>query len=162
MKEIGEVSAIVGYNKQYEICALELYEALLNNQFEKIELASNKYKKLDDVLIVNKDFVIAYQVKDIGANFTYHNFINSDTTSLFEGCFNDWKSLKCEYPNKKIIACYLSNQKPSRHDTIESCSKEKSPCFKQFKEEFWEKINSNKLDSNSIPTGWINTFSLAP
>ncbi len=36
MKEAGEVSAIVGYNKQYEICALEIYESLLNNQLEKV------------------------------------------------------------------------------------------------------------------------------
>ncbi|PKP43572.1 MAG: hypothetical protein CVT95_12075, partial [Bacteroidetes bacterium HGW-Bacteroidetes-12] len=108
MKEAGEVSAIIGYNKQYEICAVELYQALLDEQLEKVEFASNKYVKLDDVLLINKDRVIAYQVKDIGTNFSYSNFIKSDTISLFEGCFNDWKSLKSEYPNKEIIACYVS------------------------------------------------------
>lgn len=158
MKEAGEVSAIIGYNKQYEICAVELYQALLDEQLEKVEFASNKYVKLDDVLLINKDRVIAYQVKDIGTNFSYSNFIKSDTISLFEGCFNDWKSLKSEYPNKEIIACYVSNQKPSSHDVIKSFSGENSPSFKQFKQEFWEKLNSKELDMNSISTGWKSTF----
>ena len=158
MKEIGEVSAIVGYNKQYEICALEIYEALLDNQLVKVEFASNKYEKLDDVLIINKDSIIAYQVKDIGANFTYSNFTTSDTTSLFEGCFNDWKLLRSEYPNKEITACYVSNQKPSSHDKINSFSEENLPSFKKFKDEFWEKINSNELDLDSISNGWKRTF----
>lgn len=158
MKEPGEVSAIVGYNKQYEICALEIYEALLDNQLVKVEFASNKYEKLDDVLIINKDSIIAYQVKDIGVNFTYSYFTTSDTTSLFEGCFNDWKSLRSEYPNKEITACYVSNQKPSSHDKINSFSEENLPSFKKFKDEFWEKINSNELDLDSISNGWKRTF----
>jgi len=158
MKEAGEVSAIIGYNKQYEICAVELYQALLDEQLEKVEFASNKYVKLDDVLLINKDRVIAYQVKDIGTNFSYSNFIKSDTISLFEGCFKDWKSLKSEYPNKEIMACYVSNQKPSSHDAIKSFSEENSPSFKQFKQEFWEKLNSKELDVNSISTGWKSTF----
>lgn len=158
MKEIGEVSAIVGYHKQYEICALELYESLLNNQLEKIEFASNKYKKLDDVLIINRDYVIAYQIKDLGTNLTYNNFTKSDTLSLFQGCFSDWKTLKREYPKKKIIARYVSNQKSSSHDTVKSFSEKGLPSFREFKREFWDKLNSKELDVNSIPGGWKAVF----
>jgi hypothetical protein len=60
IKDIGEVSAIVGYYKQYEICALEIYDALLNNQLEGVEFASKELKKLDDILIICKEYVLAY------------------------------------------------------------------------------------------------------
>lgn len=51
MKQFGEIPAIIGYNKQYEVCAIEIYEELLNNDLEWVEFASNDAGKLDDVLI---------------------------------------------------------------------------------------------------------------
>lgn len=158
MKEVGEVSAIIGYNKQYEICAIEIYESLLNNKLELVEFASNNYKKLDDVLIINKDTVLAYQVKDIGSNFTYLDFVSSDTISLLKGCFDDWRSLKNQFPDKQINACYVSNQNPSSHDRIKSFSQEKLPSFKDFKEEFWDKLKSEQLELTSISKGWKSVF----
>jgi len=47
-KSTGEVSAIYGYKKQYEICAVEIYDALRDNQLVGVEFASSELSKLDD------------------------------------------------------------------------------------------------------------------
>jgi len=101
MKTTGEVSAIVGYNKQYEVFAIEIYEALLNNRLEWVEFASSEVGKLDDVYIGCIDEIKAYQVKDIISNFTFSKFVNSKTESIFKGCFKGWKNLVIKYPDKK-------------------------------------------------------------
>ena len=116
MKTSGEVSAIFGFNKQYEIFAIEIYEALLNEKLEWVEFASNDIGKLDDVFIGCKDEIKAFQVKDISSNFTFSKFINSDTESIFKGCFKGWKNLTVNFPDMKIDAKYISNEKPSKND----------------------------------------------
>ena len=82
MKSKGEVAAIYGYNKQYEVFAIEIYESLLNNQLEWLELASRDVGKLDDVYIGCKDEIKAYQVKDVKGNLTFFKFFYSDTTRI--------------------------------------------------------------------------------
>ncbi|WP_339841630.1 ATP-binding protein [uncultured Maribacter sp.] len=153
IKNTGEVSAIVGYYKQYEICALEIYDALLNNQLEEVEFASKELKKLDDILIICKNYVLAYQVKDITENFTYKSFLNSDN-NLFKGSFEDFSLLKSKYPNKEIRAYYISNQKPSSHDKIQSFSGVDKPHFKKFKSFFWDEINDSSKSLHSFSSDW--------
>lgn len=155
IKDVGEVSAIVGYYKQYEICALEIYDALLNNQLEGVEFASQKLKKLDDILIICKEYVLAYQVKDLAENFTYNSFLNSES-NLFKGSFEDFSVLKSKYPNKEIRAYYLSNQKPSSHDKILSHTGVDKLHFKKFKSFFWDKINDSSKPLNSFSSDWTS------
>ena len=154
MKSPGEVSAIYGYNKQYEVFAIEIYEALLNNKFEWVEFASNEVGKLDDVYIGCIDEIKAFQVKDYKTNFTFSKFINSETESIFQGCFKGWKKLIIKYPDKKINAKYISNEIPSKNDKIESFKGESKPSFNGFLQNFWNVIRVN----NTIPKGWENVF----
>lgn len=154
MKSPGEVSAIYGYNKQYEVFAIEIYDALLNNKFEWVEFASNKVGKLDDVYIGCIDEIKAYQVKDIKTNFTFSKFVNSDTESIFQGCFQGWKKLVAKYPDKKIDAKYISNETPSMNDRIESYNGSPKPSFLDFKLNFWDVVKSN----NVVPKAWETVF----
>ncbi len=154
MKVTGEVSAIFGYNKQYEVFAIEIYEALLNNKFEWVEFASNEVGKLDDVYIGCIDEIKAYQVKDVKTNFTFSKFVNSDTESIFQGCFQGWKKLVLKYPDKKINAKYISNEIPSKDDKIKTFKGNPKPSFIDFKQNFWDVIRKN----NKIPEGWGNVF----
>jgi len=154
MKTTGEVSAIVGYNKQYEVFAIEIYESLLNNKFEWVEFASNEVGKLDDVYIGCIDEIKAYQVKDVKTNFTFSKFVNSETESVFQGCFQGWKNLVVKYPDKKIDAKYISNEIPSKSDKIESFNGISKPSFIDFKYNFWDVIRKN----NAIPKGWETVF----
>jgi len=157
IKDVGEVSAIVGYLKQYEICALEIYDALRDNRFEGVEFASKDLKKLDDVLIVCSDYVLAYQVKDLSSNFTYHSLLNKDD-GLLKGSFEDYSVLKSKYPNKEIRAFYISNQKPSSHDKIKVYEGVKKLNFKEFKKEFWDKFNDPSFSFESISKEWEPIF----
>jgi hypothetical protein len=158
MKSPGEVSAIYGYNKQYNIFAVEIYEALLNNELEWVELASNDAGKLDDVLVGLKKDVKAYQVKDIVGNLTYQKFINSDTESIFKGCYKGWLSLKQKYPDKKISAKYISNEIPSSSDKILKFIGLNPPSFKEFNQLFWNRIRNGNLEIDTIPSEWKEVF----
>jgi len=158
MKGTGETAAIYGYNKQYEIFANEIYNSLLNNNFEWVEFASSDAGKLDDVLISGKNELKAFQVKDIATNLTYSKFTKSSTESIFEGCFKGWESLKTIYPDKKIIAKYISNEKASNNDKIEGITTSRDVSFNDFIKDFWEKIRLEDINENSIPSEWRNVF----
>lgn len=157
MKSPGEVAAIYGYNKQYEIFAIEIYESLLNNQLEWLELASGDVGKLDDVYIVCKDEIKAYQVKDVKGNLTFLKFFYSDTESIFQGCFRGWKVLKLNNPNHFINTKYISNEIPSKNDKIDSFDGSIKPSFSDFRENFWNYIKKSNSE-NIIPIGWENVF----
>ncbi|WP_183562537.1 hypothetical protein [Mucilaginibacter sp. SP1R1] len=102
LKTPGEVAAIAGYFFQYDIFATEIYNQLLENDLEWVEFANNGAGKLDDVLLGTSDKVIAYQVKQIGSsNFSYHDFTQSDTESIFQGVYKGWQSVKTKYPENK-------------------------------------------------------------
>ncbi|MDY3318731.1 ATP-binding protein [Riemerella anatipestifer] len=155
-KQPGEISAIIGYNKQYEICAIEIYQELLNNNLEWVEFASNNAGKLDDVLIGCKNYIKAFQVKDIDGNITYSKLITpskKNGKSIIEGCFEGWKNLKNKY-NKDIIGKYISNEKPSSHDKITLFKGDEKPSFSVFLIKFWNFLKMNPieiLDNNWIP-----------
>ena len=149
MKQSGEISAIIGYNKQYEVCAIEIYKELLNNNLEWVEFASNNSGKLDDVLIGCKDYIKAFQVKDIDGNFTYSKLITPSKEmgkSIIDGCFEGWKSLKNKY-NKDIIGKYISNEKPSSHDKITLFKGDEKPSFSVFLTKFWNFLKMNPIES---------------
>lgn len=158
MKSPGEVAAIYGYNKQYNVFAVEIYEALLNNELEWVELASNNAGKLDDVLIGSKKDIKAYQVKDIIGNLTYQKFTGSETESIFKGCYKGWAKLKEKYPEKKISAKYISNELPSSNDKILKFIGLKSPSFKEFYQLFWNRIKNENLYIDTIPSEWKEVF----
>lgn len=158
MKSSGEVAAIYGYNKQYNVFAVEIYNALLNNDLEWLELASNDAGKLDDVLIGSKKDIKAFQVKDITGNLTYQKFINSETESIFKGCFRGWVKLKEKYPEKKISAKYISNERPSSNDKILKFIGLESPSFKEFYQLFWNRIKNENLEIDTISLEWKEVF----
>ena len=158
MKSSGEVAAIYGYNKQYNVFAVEIYNSLLNNDLEWVELASNDAGKLDDVLIGSKNDIKAYQVKDITGNLTYQKFIDSETESIFKGCYKGWIKLKEKYPEKKISAKYISNELPSSSDKILKFTGSKAPSFKEFNQLFWNKIKKENLEIDDIPSEWKEVF----
>lgn len=158
MKQSGEISAIIGYNKQYEVCAIEIYEELLNNNLEWVEFASNNAGKLDDVLIGCKSYIKAFQVKDIDANMTYSKLITPSKEhgkSIIEGCFEGWKNLKNQY-NKEIIGKYISNEKPSSHDKITLFKGSKKPSFSVFIIKFWDYLKMNPIEN--LDDGWMPIF----
>ncbi|MFH6935243.1 hypothetical protein [Flavobacterium sp. FlaQc-30] len=158
MKSSGEVAAIFGYNKQYNVFAVEIYDSLLNNDLEWVELASNDAGKLDDVLIGSKKEVKAYQVKDITGNLTYQKFTDSDTESIFKGCYKGWLYLKEKYPEKKILAKYISNELPSSSDKISKFIGTKTPSFKEFIQLFWNRIKIENLEVDEISSQWKEVF----
>ena len=154
----GEEYAIKGYNKQYEVCAIEIYEELLNNNLEWVEFASANAGKLDDVLIGCKKYIKAFQVKDIDESITYTKLITPSKKhgkSILEGCFEGWKNLKNQY-NKEIIGKYISNEKPSSHDKISLFKDSKKPSFSDFIIKFWEYLKKNPIES--LDNAWMPIF----
>ncbi|SFH81845.1 NACHT domain-containing protein [Halpernia frigidisoli] len=158
MKQLGEISAIVGYNKQFEVCAIEIYEELLNNNLEWIEFASATAGKIDDVLIGCKDYIKAFQVKDVSSNLTYSNLTTPKKNagkSIIEGCFEGWKNLKGEY-SEVILAKYISNEKASTKDKIDLYKGDIKPSFSNFLDCFWNYLKSYPLDT--LEENWIPVF----
>lgn len=155
----GEVAAISGYFKQYEVFATNIYDNLLNNKIEWVELASSKAGKLDDILIGLDTRIIAYQVKNISSSkFSFSSFISSETESIIEGAFKGWKKLKNQYPNHKIDAKLLTSQSPSEDDRIISYKGNPKPSFKKFITNFWNKIKFENYILKSIPLAWKPVF----
>ncbi|MCG2461064.1 hypothetical protein K8352_09925 [Flavobacteriaceae bacterium F89] len=155
----GEVAAIAGYFKQYEVFATNIYDYLLNNKIEWIELACSEAGKLDDVLIGLDDKIIAYQVKNIASSkFSFSSFTSSETESILEGSFIGWKKLKNQYPNHKIDAKLVTSQRPSENDRIASYRGNPKPTFKKFISNFWSKIKSGNYTLDNLPLAWKAVF----
>ncbi|NRR93170.1 ATP-binding protein [Winogradskyella undariae] len=155
----GEVPAIAGYFKQYEIFATNIYDNLLNNKIEWVELASSEAGKLDDVLIGLDDKIIAYQVKNISSSkFSYSSFTSSETESILKGAFKGWLKIKNEYPNHIIDAKIVTNQSPSDNDRIAAYKGIQKPSFKKFNSNFWNKIKSEVYTLKNIPSVWHPVF----
>lgn len=155
----GEVSAIAGYFKQYEIFATQIYDSLLNHDIEWVELASSEAGKLDDVLIGLNNKIIAYQIKNISSSkFSYLTFTSSETESILEGSFKGWLKLKFEYPNHKIDAKIITTQSVSENDRIVSYKGAQKPTFKEFYSNFWSKIKSKDYTLHNIPLAWIPVY----
>ncbi|MEJ5144737.1 ATP-binding protein [Sphingobacterium sp. MYb388] len=158
-KTPGEVSALAGFFFQYEIFATEIYNHLLESNLEWVEFASNTAGKLDDVLLGVEDKVIAFQVKQISnSNFSYHDFVNSETQSIFQGLFKGWKSFKSKYHNKKIDARFITTQDISANDQIKAYVGKKKPSFENFIVNFWTPIQKGIYNSISIPKVWQVVF----
>ena len=155
----GEVAAISGYFKQYEIFATNIYDSLLDNKIEWIELASSEAGKLDDVLIGLDDRVVAYQVKNISSSkFSFSSFTSSETEGILEGSFKGWKKLKKQYPDIKIDAKLVTSQSPSEDDRILSYKGSPKPSFKKFISNFWDKVRLGNYTLHNIPSTWIPVF----
>lgn len=149
MSTSGEIAAIGGYYKQYDIAAWEIYSSLIAEKLEWVHLAAKDVENLDDILIGRKDKILAYQVKDRSSSFTYGSLINSED-NLLKKMFSGWNKLKAQYPQKIIDVRLLTTQPISEHDSIKSYSGRKKPNFKQFLDKYWGKI---KLDQ-AIPISW--------
>lgn len=155
----GEVAAISGYFKQYEVFATHIYDNLLNNKIEWIELASSEAGKLDDVLIGLDDKIIAYQVKNItSSKLSYSFFTSSKTESILFGSFKGWSKIKNQYPTYKIDAKIVTTQSPSEDDKIVSYKGTSKPSFKKFVTNFWNKIKSGNYTIKNIPSTWQPVF----
>ncbi|MBJ2173628.1 AAA-like domain-containing protein [Aureibaculum sp. A20] len=155
----GEVAAISGYYKQYEIFATKIYDYLLNDEIEWVELASSEVGKLDDVLIGLENKIIAYQVKNISSSkFSYSSFIFSETESILEGSFKGWLKIKTQYPNHILEAKIVTTQSPSEDDRITAYKGASKPSFKKFCSNFWNKIKSGKYNLENIPLAWQPVF----
>ncbi len=149
MNVSGELAAIGGYYTQYDIAAWEIYSNLVNEKLEWIHLAAKEVGNLDDVLIGLKDRVLACQVKDRAGSFTYSSLISSHD-DLLKKMFSGWKSLKRNYPDKKIDVRLLNTQTLSENDLIQSYAGDKKPNFKVFLFNYWIKIKQN----NGISELW--------
>jgi|GEM_PF-4336492 len=155
LKTPGEVAAIAGYFFQYHIFATEIYNQLLENDLEWVEFASNGAGKLDDVLLGTSDKVIAYQVKQIGSsNFSYHDFTQSDTESIFQGVYKGWQSVKANYPEKQIDARFITTQSVSAHDSITAYDGKPKPSLEKFIANFWVPLQRGTYDATTIPKVW--------
>jgi len=158
-KTPGEVAALAGYFFQYEIFATEIYNHLLENDLEWVEFASSAAGKLDDVLLGVAEKVIAYQVKQISSsNFSYHEFMHSDTESIFQGLFKGWKIFKNKYPGKVIDARFITTQGVSAHDLITAFAGMQKPSFEKFLANFWLPVQKGTYTSLNLPKVWQPVF----
>ncbi|RLJ75129.1 NACHT domain-containing protein [Pedobacter alluvionis] len=158
-KTPGEVAAIASYFFQYGIFATEIYNHLLQNDLQWIEFASNGAGKLDDVLLGTDTKVIAYQIKEIGSsNFSYTQFTQSDTDSIFQGVFKGWQSIKTKYLGKEIDARFVTTQQVSEGDSITAFDGRPKPSFAKFIANFWQPIQKGAYNENSIPKVWQPVF----
>lgn len=138
IKDIGEVSSIVGYYKQYEICALEIYDALLNNQLEGVEFASKELKKLDDILIICKEYDIKGQFGaghgNADAGFDSKDFLRSGAYKEINAniCFNNQSfNIFPVGPNRSVLIISVGN--PISTSVLATFSTNKvGPQMKQF------------------------------
>ncbi len=158
-KTPGEVAAIASYFFQYGIFATEIYNHLLENNLQWIEFASNNAGKLDDVLLGTDSKVIAYQVKEIGSsNFSYTQFTQSNTESIFQGVFKGWKSLKQQYQGKEIDARFITTQQVSDSDSITTFDGRSKPSFSKFIKNLWLPIQKGTYSVTTIPSAWKPVF----
>lgn len=154
-KTVGEVSAISGYDFQYEIFATEIYNCLLNNDVLWIEFASEDTGKLDDVLIGLEDRILAYQIKEISSsNFTYSQFTTSETESILQGAFKGWKKLKDNDLSIKVDARFITTQAVSENDSINSAIGKAKPTSEKFIRNFWLPMQNGKYTLDTLPIVW--------
>lgn len=144
----GEIAAIGGYFRQYDIAAWEIYSSLVNENLDWIQLAAQDTGNLDDVLIGLKDKILAFQVKDRSDSFTYSSLTNKKD-NLLKKMFIGWKALRQQYPEKTTDVRLLTTQTISEHDVIKSVPGSKKPSFKTFLDKYWNRIRQKLVPSNS-------------
>lgn len=149
MSTVGEIAAIGGYYKQYDIAAWEIYSSLVNESLEWVHLGAEGVGNLDDILIGLKDKILAYQVKDKSASFTYASLTNLQE-NILKKMFFGWKTLREQHPQKKIDVRLLTTQPISEHDILRAYSGSKPPNFKTFLHDYWNRIKQ----TGSVNTSW--------
>ncbi len=137
----GEDNALKGFTNQYVVAAELIYNALKSNDFRHIILKDFRVGQVDDLVIVNKSRVDAYQVKwsSPPTNLTYSDF-KKYFTQLFKGLV----LIRKLFPDK-VVTTYLYTS------NIASTSKvEKIEPFSSFLYDYW---SSNK-DDDGIEKKW--------
>lgn len=149
MSTAGEIAAIAGYYKQYDIAAWEIYSGLVNEKLEWLQLAAQEVGNLDDVLVGLSDKILAYQIKDKSDSFTFSSLVNP-RDKLLKKMYTGWKSLKQGYPEKIIDVRLITTQPISDNDKIKSYVGNTKPSFNTFIEKYWNKIKLGK----TVSAGW--------
>lgn len=148
MNTSGEISAIGGYYRQYDITAWEIYSNIVNDKLEWVHLAAKDVGNLDDILIGLKDKVLACQVKDKVSSFTYSSLLNTEE-NLLKKMFKGWTELKLKYPRKTIDVRLITTQSVSDHDSIQAYLGKTKPSTKSFVDNYWNKVKESRTVSDS-------------
>jgi|GEM_PF-1417042 len=112
---LGEENALKGYTAQYIAAAEIIYSSLNNPHFEHILLKDPRVGSADDLVLVFKNSVDAYQIKwsNPSSTLTYSNLTgstNDPDSGLIAQLGNAWQLLVENFPDKQInIYLYTSN-----------------------------------------------------
>lgn len=138
---LGEDSALKGFTNQYLAAAELTYNALKNNDFKYIILKDFRVGQVDDLVIVSKSTVDAYQVK---WSYPPTSLTYSDFKKYFVQLFNGLTNIRKLFPSK-VVTTYLYTS------NIASTSKAKNiGPFSNFIFDYW----LNDKDDKEIELKW--------
>ena len=131
----GEDAALKGFTNQYIVAAELIYGALKDRDFIGVTLKEPEAGQVDDVVLVWKGRIDAYQVKwsDPPGTLTYSDFKNY-IYQLFTGRL----SLKKIYPDKEVYA-HLHTSNIASPSPIKKIAP-----FAKFMQEYWQTENPSK------------------
>jgi hypothetical protein len=137
----GEDNALKGFTNQYIAAAELIYNALKNNDFRYIILKDFRVGQVDDLVIVSKSKVDAYQVKwsSPPANLTY-----SDFKKYFAQLFSGLTTIRKLFPDK-VVTTYLYTSNIASTSTVKNIES-----FSNFIHDYW----SSDKDDQEVELKW--------
>lgn len=151
----GERAAMGGYLPQYDIFAIDIYDAMEAGILEEIRVADMEENvgKLDDVVYATTDKVFAYQIKwstDDAKTIAYPAF-----KELIKQVVEGWRKLKQLYPDKTVIPHLLTNRTLSEGDhTINALVGKNAGGFRAYVEGVLNKLKNGEAIENK----WNNAL----
>ena len=112
----GEDNALQGFEAQYNVAAELILQSIHSKEFESVILKDPEAEQVDDIQIVTKKRIDAYQVKwhKPVTTLTYSELYGNKTkVGLLEQLYNGWKLLSDSNKNKDIYVHLYTTSTPS-------------------------------------------------
>lgn len=146
----GDKIDFAGKYPQLRIFVDKVYQLLISRELEWMKIGDPEAGIADDIQYSTKDYVHAYQMKwsvqEKKPFFSYNDFRN-----LLKDLIDSWKSIKKHNTGKKVIIYIITNQQPSKNDTIKF-EGSKIGSFSDFLSKYYDKVKEN----SSITIEWKN------
>lgn len=146
----GDKIDFAGKYPQLRIFVDKVYQLLISRKLEWMKIGDPEAGIADDIQYSTKDCVHAYQMKwsvqEKKPSFSYNDFRN-----LLKDLIDSWKSIKKQNIGKKVIIYIITNQQPSKNDTIKF-EGSKIGSFSDFLSKYYDKVKEN----SSITIEWKN------
>lgn len=146
----GEDNALQGFTSQYLVAAELIIQALDNSNFEYAILKDFRAEKVDDIQIVFKQHVDAYQVKwhEPTTSLTLSDVKGSDKkpeNGLLKQLADGWQSLSGLYESRKVVVHLHTSSYASTSQLSDISSTESPPRhLAEFISTYWSDENTTE------------------